>query len=673
MPPSRRKMYVNNRVGAQGLNVFDTSRSIQEFQARTYTNMIPTIGGSKIRFGFNIFNQDLNKTGGIPMLHGYNSFLFTPAFLTGGSGATSVVATWNAVLDGSFRITIDGVERIVTGLNFAAAASMANVATIIQTGIRALTLKTETVVWSVDRFIITSASTYINSAITVLQGAGVGTNISGLGGTAFMDGDVGNGVVTNKVISGKSKQIIFANDDDYYYLEPTDAVDTPWNVIGDYGTASSNPHAYTSGGYVIFGSGIKGNSQKKFDGLNFTNITSPAIANVDLAFFEFFQGQDFAALFGAGDLTHPSRLYYSDSDNPDNWSTGSAGFIDIALDDGFGITGLKVQGEQLIIYKEKKKYYVSTFYESDTGVYGIRVLPFVDSSGGTLCHDSIQVLPSGDIVALGHKEIGLQGIGKLQAADGSLVPKDYSRDIYPLFEQLNYNQIEGVRGVIFKKMLFFAVPFGKTASNNNYVFVYHTDSQAWTVIPDLSIGSWLVYDDADGNEILYAGDSERPIIYKFDENEFTDNGEAIFGTVRTGKLNLGSIIDYEDLQSIVLEGSKLEGDTLKFTFVADDVETTYEITDNYLASSGSGGGFIAHDYIAEEYTTGEEVDSTELRWLAILLVSSEQRKAREIEIQIENTNLGANFSWNYLSINEFDFNEGRLFPEKNIIANESNI
>jgi len=674
-------MYVNNRVGAQGLNIFDTSRSIQEFQARTYTNMIPTIGGSKIRFGFNIFNQDLDKEGGITMLHGYNSYFFTPAYLNGGEHSTKIIATWIAVTDGSFKITIDGVERLVSGLDFSTAVDLPAVALIIQNAIRALTGKLETVVYTAPRFVISSASVYIDSSITVTSSAGVGTDISGAGGTDFLDADdgVGNGKVKEKVISGKNKQIIFANDDDYYFLNPGDAIDTPWNVIGDYGTTVDNPHAYTSGGYVIFGTGLKGNNPKKYDGKNFTDITTPAISGVDLCFFEFFQGQDFAALFGAGDPTHPSRLYYSDADNPDNWGTGAAGFIDIALDDGTGITGLRVQGDQLIVYKEKKKYYVSTFYESDAGVYGIRVLPFVDSSGGTLCHDSIQVLPSGDIVALGHKEIGLQGMGKLQAADGSLVPKDYSRDIYPLFEQLNYNQIEKVRGVIFKKMLFLAVPFGKTALNNNYVFIYHTDSQAWSVIPDLSIGAWLVYENGDGEDVLYAGDSERPIIYKFDENEFTDNGELIVGTVRTGKLNLASIIDYEDLDTVTLEGSKLEGDILKFTFITDDVESNYLIDDKYLVNASSGGsGYIADDYVAEEYiaggTGGEETENNdELRWVAILLVPTDQRKTREIEAQIENTNLGAQYSWNYLSINEQGFPDAKVYPENHIIKEVANI
>lgn len=130
-----------------------------------------------------------------------SGIIYTPAFLTGGAGATSVVATWNAVTDGSFNITIDGSVRSVTGLDFSACLTMADVAGVIQAGIRALTSGLETVVWSTDHFVISSVNTTVDSAITVTSAQGGGTDISGAGATDFMDADTGagNGVVTNKV------------------------------------------------------------------------------------------------------------------------------------------------------------------------------------------------------------------------------------------------------------------------------------------------------------------------------------------------------------------------------------------------------------------------------------------------------------------------------------------
>lgn len=140
-------------------------------------------------------------------------FIYTPAFLTGGTNVTPFGATWTGVTNGSVRITIDGVQRDITGLNFSGAADMPAIATIIQTGIRAATGALETCVWSTNRFIVSSVNTTVSSAITVASAVGSGTDISGAGATNYMDCDTGNGVVTNAVINeaAHSKYVLTLN------------------------------------------------------------------------------------------------------------------------------------------------------------------------------------------------------------------------------------------------------------------------------------------------------------------------------------------------------------------------------------------------------------------------------------------------------------------------------
>ena len=122
--------------------------------------------------------------------------VYTPAFLTGGNAPETVVAIWDSVADGEFQITIDGVIRNVPGLDFQTPAvlSMADVAAVIQTGLRAVTTSTETCTWSGTAFIITSANTTVASAITVTStvAAPAGTDISGAGAGAYMDCDAGS-------------------------------------------------------------------------------------------------------------------------------------------------------------------------------------------------------------------------------------------------------------------------------------------------------------------------------------------------------------------------------------------------------------------------------------------------------------------------------------------------
>jgi len=130
--------------------------------------------------------------------------VYTPAFLTGGNAPETVVAIWDSVADGEFQITIDGVTRNVAGLNFQAPAvlSMADVAAVIQVGIRALTTSTETCTWSGVAFVITSANTTVTSTITITSTVAVpaGTDISGAGAGAYMDCDAGSTAVVTAAV-----------------------------------------------------------------------------------------------------------------------------------------------------------------------------------------------------------------------------------------------------------------------------------------------------------------------------------------------------------------------------------------------------------------------------------------------------------------------------------------
>ena len=113
--------------------------------------------------------------------------------LVGGSGATSAFATWAAITDGSFRITVDGTAYNVDTVDFSGAGDMDAVAAILQVDLRVATSGTETVVWDTDHFVITSIQEDEDSeiSVTTTSTGTVGTDLSGLGATAFMDCDAG--------------------------------------------------------------------------------------------------------------------------------------------------------------------------------------------------------------------------------------------------------------------------------------------------------------------------------------------------------------------------------------------------------------------------------------------------------------------------------------------------
>lgn len=138
----------------------------------------------------------------------------TNAYLTGGTSATSVVATWVAVTDGEFAMTIDGTAYDITGIDFSSGVSdMDDVASAIQTAIRAATGDSHTTVaWSTDHFVITAR---ISITVASAVSGGSGTDISGAGATAFMDADVGaaDEVVTAATNSNKKFGLIQLNKD----------------------------------------------------------------------------------------------------------------------------------------------------------------------------------------------------------------------------------------------------------------------------------------------------------------------------------------------------------------------------------------------------------------------------------------------------------------------------
>jgi len=120
------------------------------------------------------------------------------AFLTGGSSAQSTPATWAAVTDGSFRITINGTAYNIDAINFTGNASMAVVAATIQSALRNATGGLETVAWDTDHFVITSVDFTSTSEVSVTETSTgtVGTDISGAGAADWMDCDSGNGTAT---------------------------------------------------------------------------------------------------------------------------------------------------------------------------------------------------------------------------------------------------------------------------------------------------------------------------------------------------------------------------------------------------------------------------------------------------------------------------------------------
>lgn len=198
--------------------VYDPQRNGYDENLFKTLSGTPAISGTKLRISnaailhyADLFRGFFNLVLNVPATP-------TNAYLTGGTSATAVAATYAAVTDGEFAITIDGVAADITGIDFTGAADMDAVALIIQTALQAEFGTHVTCVWDTDHFLITSR---ISITVTSAVSGGSGTDISGAGATAFMDSDVGAGdeAVTAATNSNKKFGLIQLSKDLKCYFE----------------------------------------------------------------------------------------------------------------------------------------------------------------------------------------------------------------------------------------------------------------------------------------------------------------------------------------------------------------------------------------------------------------------------------------------------------------------
>jgi hypothetical protein len=99
----------------------------------------------------------------------------TAGLIQGGilTTAEQAMANWTSITAGSFKISIDGVEQSVTGLDFSAATNLNGVASEINT-----VLTGATAAWDGSRFVITSATTGASSSVGYASAAASGADIS---------------------------------------------------------------------------------------------------------------------------------------------------------------------------------------------------------------------------------------------------------------------------------------------------------------------------------------------------------------------------------------------------------------------------------------------------------------------------------------------------------------
>lgn len=345
-----------------------------------------------------------------------------------------------------------------------------------------------------------------------------------------------------------TKQLVFANDGEYFYVTPSNQT---WQSIGSMGaTPTLNPTAFQYENILLFGTGEVGNTTQYWDGTTLANVPTPP-ATDDVRFFESYQGMDVRFLCAAGVTTDSAgdnitTLYYTP--DPLDWATAPAGNLQVGPSDGQDITGLATQ-DQLVVYKEKSKYYLGSFYEENSGLFALRLFG-QDNSSGAPTHETL-IKEDGDIITITQKGKSIEGYGREGTAQGNARPKQYATYINPILNGLTWenDKMLAARSEKFDRYLLYSVPFNGSPTNNVTLFGYldtPTDNTqpSWTT-SNIRAGSWAVFQDEDGVDQLYFGDALQPRIYRYTPDLYSDNGFEYTRIWRSKRFNLNSRADWE--------------------------------------------------------------------------------------------------------------------------------
>lgn len=159
------------------------------------------------------------------------------------SAAAQAMANWTAITAGSFDVTVDGVLKSVTGLNFGAATNLNAVASDITTALAGAA----TCAWnaSYQRFEFESATTGVASSVSFLSAQGTGTDISSmLGGLSTSSGAYSvTGIAAETAVSAAT---LFDSTfgQQWYALFVCGAADADHLAIAAYIEGSNTKHAY---------------------------------------------------------------------------------------------------------------------------------------------------------------------------------------------------------------------------------------------------------------------------------------------------------------------------------------------------------------------------------------------------------------------------------------------
>lgn len=251
----------------------------------------------------------------------------------------------------------------------------------------------------------------------------------------------------------------------------------------------------------------------KASGTGDTNITYTlygANTNITTAkYVEQFNNYLFLANCTADGVYYPTRIYWSNLQDTTTWLQSS--FLEISENDGQQITGIKVLGQNLIIFKTRSIYIVSFTGDADA--------PFILQGGGkansdvgTVSHFSIQEVQNGLVFLSPDGLYYFDGINSSKISDR----------VNPTFLGLNQAQLVNSRSCVqrIKHRYMLSVQSG-SGNNNDTIITWDWYLNAFSVHTGMSPSTMCTTYTNGFTERIWFGDYSG-YYYQMDTNSLND-------------------------------------------------------------------------------------------------------------------------------------------------------
>lgn len=283
----------------------------------------------------------------------------------------------------------------------------------------------------------------------------------------------------------------------------------------------------------------------------------------------------FLANVSVGTTTYPTRIYWSNLQDPTTWLTTS--FVEVAMNDGQQITGLRVLGNNLIVFKTRSIYIVSFTGDPD--------VPFILPGGGKSNSDIGCVAP----FSIQEVQNGLvfMSFDGLYYFDGFNAEKMSDR-INPTILGLNQTRLSQIRSMVQhnKHRYIMSVP-SSSSTTNDTVITWDWYLNAFSVYVGMAPAAMCTTYTSGFQEKIYFGDYSG-FYYQMDNG--TDDyplnvATAINAYYYTNWKPFSDIMDEKVILHLALY-YQLSNSILTLSYSYDFVDTdTYSLTMNLSTST----------------------------------------------------------------------------------------